>query len=75
MNEEIIATLTQISSEVFEYAAAHHGQACILFCPVELKRMANVWSSVTPDAGLMRRVKNAFDPQNVFAPGRFAAGI
>ena len=75
LKDETIATLAQISSEVLEYAARHQGQACILFCPPELKRLANVWGSATPDAGIMRRVKNAFDPQNIFAPGRFVSGI
>ena len=75
MDKEIIATLTQISSEVFDYTAAHRGQASILFCPLELKRVANVWGLAAPDAGMMGRVKNAFDPQNIFAPGRFVSGI
>jgi glycolate oxidase FAD binding subunit len=75
VNDETIATLARISSEVFEYAVAHQGQACLLFCPVELKRAVNVWGPAAADAAMMRRVKNAFDPQNVFAPGRFVSGI
>jgi FAD/FMN-containing dehydrogenase len=35
----------------------------------------NVWGPARNDAALMRLVKNAFDPENVFAPGRFVAGI
>jgi glycolate oxidase FAD binding subunit len=70
-----IATLAQIASGVFEYAASHNGQVSIVFCPAELKRLVNVWGPVRKDAELMRRVKTAFDPQNIFAPGRFVAGI
>ena len=58
-----------------KYAASHDGQASILFCPAEVKRIVNVWGSARKDAELMRRVKTAFDPQNIFAPGRFVAGI
>ena len=74
MNDETIAALTQIFSQVCEYAAAHRGQACILFCPLELKWAVNVWGPA-PNAGMMRRIKSAFDPQNIFAPGRFVSGI
>jgi glycolate oxidase FAD binding subunit len=75
LNDGSIATLAQIASCVFEYAASHDGQASILFCPAELKRIVNVWGPARKDAELMRRVKTAFDPQNIFAPGRFVAGI
>lgn len=70
-----IVALAQIAAGVFEYAASHNGQASILFCPPQLKRVVNVWGPATKDTELMRRVKNAFDPQNIFAPGRFVAGI
>jgi glycolate oxidase FAD binding subunit len=75
LDDGTIAALAQIASGVFEYAASHNGQASILFCPPELKRVVNVWSVARKDAELMRRVKTAFDPQNVFAPGRFVSGI
>jgi FAD/FMN-containing dehydrogenase len=70
-----IAALVQIASGVFEYAASKNGQASILFCPRELKEQVNVWGHPRSDAYLMRRVKNAFDPQNIFAPGRFVTAI
>jgi glycolate oxidase FAD binding subunit len=75
LNVEVMASLAQLAAVVFDYAAAHHGQPSILFCPVELKQRVNVWGAPRKDAELMRRVKKAFDPQNVFAPGRFVAGI
>jgi glycolate oxidase FAD binding subunit len=75
LKDETIGALAHISSGVFEYAAEHHGSASILFCPVALKRVVNIWGPARNDSALMRRVKNAFDPENVFAPGRFVAGI
>src|SRR3984957_11437659 len=75
LNDKTITSLAQIASGVFEYAAAHNGSAFILFCPTALKRVINVWGRARNDAALMRRVKNAFDPANIFAPGRFVGGI
>ena len=75
LDDKTISALAQIGSSVFEYAAAHNGSASILFCPTPLKRIVNVWGPIRTDAALMRRVKNAWDPENVFAPGRFVAGI
>jgi glycolate oxidase FAD binding subunit len=75
LNDKTIDSLAQIASGVFEYAASHNGSASILFCPTSLKRIVNVWGPARNGAALMRRVKNAFDPENVFAPGRFVAGI
>jgi glycolate oxidase FAD binding subunit len=75
LNDDTIALLVQLASGVFEYATLHNGQAAILFCPAQLKRHVNVWGPTGKDAGLMKRVKIAFDPGNVFAPGRFVAGI
>jgi glycolate oxidase FAD binding subunit len=75
LNDKTIGSLAHIASGVFEYAAKHDGSASILFCPTSLKRVVNVWGPARNDSALMRRVKNAFDPENVFAPGRFVAGI
>jgi FAD/FMN-containing dehydrogenase len=51
-------------------------QAMLEWCPSEMKRMGvDVWGPGRDDFVLMRRVKDAFDPQNVLAPGRFAGGI
>ncbi|HEV7513432.1 MAG TPA: FAD-binding oxidoreductase [Candidatus Acidoferrum sp.] len=75
LNDKRIDSLAHIASAVFEYAAAHNGSASILFCPTALKRIVNIWGPTKNDAAFMRRVKNAFDPENIFAPGRFVAGI
>jgi hypothetical protein len=67
--------MANIASGVFEYAAANNGSASILFCPTPLKRVVDIWGPTRNDAALMRRVKNAFDAEDIFAPGRFVAGI
>lgn len=74
-SEQTLTSLAHIASGVFDYPAAHNGSASILFCPTPLKRLINLWGPAKNDAALMRRVKNAFDPESIFAPGRFVAGI
>jgi FAD/FMN-containing dehydrogenase len=34
-----------------------------------------VWGDAGEGLGLMRRVKAAFDPHGVFAPGRYVGGL
>ena len=53
-----------------------NASAMLEWCPPEVKFAAGgVWGRSRPDFGLMRRVKNSFDPGNVLSPGRFAGGI
>lgn len=71
-------SLPQVIAEVFRTCAQPeiHASAMLEWCRTELKTSAEVvWGPARPDFGLMRRVKNSFDPQNVLAPGRFAGGI
>ncbi|HXC32414.1 MAG TPA: FAD-binding oxidoreductase [Verrucomicrobiae bacterium] len=53
-----------------------NASAMLEWCLNQLKTSPEVvWGPPRPDFGLMRRVKNSFDPKNVLAPGRFAGGI
>lgn len=49
--------------------------ASVSFCPAEWKSALNVWGAPRPDLPMMQRVKRAFDPDNVFAPGRLFGGF
>jgi len=50
--------------------------AMLEWCSTSVKAaVGGVWGPSRPDFELVRRVKHAFDPQNVLAPGRFAGGI
>jgi glycolate oxidase FAD binding subunit len=40
-----------------------------------VKAEVDVWGDAGPGMGLMRRVKAAFDPSGVLAPGRFVGGL
>jgi glycolate oxidase FAD binding subunit len=44
-------------------------------CPTEWKRAVPVWGRPGGDADLMRSVKAALDPRQLFNPGRFLDGI
>jgi len=46
-----------------------------LVAPVSSRLPANSRAELIPGVAQMRRLKSAFDPQSIFAPGRFAGGI
>jgi glycolate oxidase FAD binding subunit len=74
-NNETTAQLAQVTTQIFDSTSSAGGNATLLFAPRALKQYVSVWGPPRPDLALMRRLKTAFDPQNIFAPGRFAGGI
>ncbi|HZY72322.1 MAG TPA: FAD-linked oxidase C-terminal domain-containing protein, partial [Edaphobacter sp.] len=52
-------------------AAQAQGGVVVPCCPPEWKPTLNVWGPPPSDIALMRQVKAAFDPKNIFNPGRF----
>ena len=55
--------------------AARGGSLVLVKAPPELKRAADVWGPPGDAVGLMRRVKERFDPERRLSPGRFVGGI
>jgi glycolate oxidase FAD binding subunit len=55
-------------------AAAVGGSAVALQAPPEVRAHVDAWGPVN-GLHLMRRVKDEFDPEHRFAPGRFVGGI
>jgi len=51
------------------------GNAAIPWCPEEWKGALHVWGLPRFDFAQMQKVKNAFDPPGILAPGRFAGGF
>ena len=51
------------------------GQLVIWRAPAEVLNQLDVWGEVGATAGLMRALKEKFDPQAQLNPGRFVAGI
>jgi glycolate oxidase FAD binding subunit len=61
--------------EARERVAARGGSLVVVKAPPELKRAVDVWGPATDALGLMRRVKERFDPDRRLSPGRFLGGI
>jgi FAD/FMN-containing dehydrogenase len=68
------AALERGVSEILSSVEAKKGSATMLHAPLWLKNRVNAWGAKRPDFPLIQRVKQAFDPQNIFAPGRFVGG-
>jgi len=54
--------------------ASARGSAVVLHAPARVRDAVDVWGPV-PSLGLMRAVKDQFDPGHTMAPGRFVGGI
>ena len=67
--------LERCASDVCSLVEAKGGSATLLHAPTWLRDRTKVWGSKRPDFPLMQRVKQAFDPHNIFTPGRFVGGI
>jgi glycolate oxidase FAD binding subunit len=50
------------------------GHAVVLTAPPDVRDILDMWGPV-PGLALMRRIKDRFDPEHRFAPGRFVGGI
>jgi glycolate oxidase FAD binding subunit len=62
-------------TKVRERLAARGGSLVVVKAPPELKRAVDVWGPAGDALGLMRRVKERFDPDRRLSPGRFLGGI
>jgi glycolate dehydrogenase FAD-binding subunit len=62
-------------NEARERLAARGGSLVLVKAPPELKRAVDVWGPPGDAVGLMRRVKERFDPDRHLSPGRFVGGI
>jgi len=74
-DDTALHALENAATRVFSLACASQGHATLLHAPATLKSLVNVWGPKRADLGMMQRVKRSFDPQNIFAPGRFVGGI
>jgi glycolate dehydrogenase FAD-binding subunit len=61
--------------ELMEASLRAGAKPMIERCPVEVKRAVNVWPPSGDELEIARRLKKAFDPQGVLAPGRFQGGL
>jgi glycolate oxidase FAD binding subunit len=62
-------------AEMRRMAQARGGRMLILRAPDEIKNQIDVWGDAGTTEGLMRALKEKFDPHSLLNPGRFVAGI
>ncbi len=74
-DESTMASLASAASRIFSFASAALGHATLLHGPLKLKSRLYVWGPKPADFSMMQRIKDSFDPQHIFAPGRFVGGI
>ncbi len=70
-HQQIFNTLRDVSAKIFKVCAEKTAAAQIVFAPTQLKHQLPILGPDRPDAPSMHKLKSAFDPQNIFAPGRF----
>ena len=58
-----------------KHLEAEGGNLVVTAAPVEVKRQVDAWGGGGDALGLMRRVKERFDPAGTLSPGRFLGGI
>jgi glycolate oxidase FAD binding subunit len=51
------------------------GFVTVLEAPITLKQQLDVWGYTGNALGLMRKIKQQFDPKNLLSPNRFVGGI
>ena len=66
--------LTRLISPLREAAHARRGTLVITEAPLALASQADLWGPI-PALGVMRRIKQRFDPHGILNPGRFVGGI
>jgi glycolate dehydrogenase FAD-binding subunit len=75
-DEPAIASLVKLAAGAKSLANAEKGYATLLHAPLAIKQiLAAEYGAVNIDLAMQQRVKQAFDPSGVFAPGRIVGGI
>jgi glycolate oxidase FAD binding subunit len=70
-----VPRLLEWIAEARERLAARGGSLVVVKAPLHLKRQVDAWGPAGDALGLMRRVKERFDPDRRMSPGRFVGGI
>jgi glycolate dehydrogenase FAD-binding subunit len=64
-----------VAEEIREIWARKGGSLVVLRAPLSIKKKVDAWGPAGDYLGLIRRVKEKFDPRGVLNPGRFLGGI
>jgi glycolate oxidase FAD binding subunit len=69
-DQNTVERLGLLWREIFTLSRSHNGDAVLLFAPKALRSAPAAQSAHPATRALAARIKSAFDPQNVFSPGR-----
>jgi glycolate oxidase FAD binding subunit len=67
--------LAEIVKHVRERVDLLSGTVVVQQCPTALKDRVNVWGAEPSGIGIMRRLKEQYDPNNILNPGRFVGRL
>jgi len=71
-----VAEMTTVTTRVRAWVSELVGSVVIASGPVELRRAVDPWGPIEPGAfGVMRALRNEFDPKRVLNPGRYVGGL
>jgi FAD/FMN-containing dehydrogenase len=70
IDEGTLEKLALLTQEIFALVRSRNGDAAMLFVPEALRAMPSVQAAQSKSSTLATRIKSAFDPENIFAPGR-----
>jgi len=71
LQETMGANVTGLVLRLRRSANGLQGSLVVEHCPLDLKNQLDVWGSDGDDLPIMRKMKSAWDPEGVLAPGRF----
>jgi FAD/FMN-containing dehydrogenase len=74
-DEDVRHRVEDAANKIVAAAQRLDGHATIPWCPSEWKESLPVWGPVRADFPQMKKLKSLFDPQGIFAPGRFVGGL
>jgi len=69
------AASPQILLDLRQICQSQGGFLTLLEAPIALKQKLDVWGYPGNALGIMQRLKQQFDSENLFSPGRFVGGI
>ncbi|MGH9403272.1 MAG: FAD-binding oxidoreductase [Terriglobia bacterium] len=71
LDSGLVAAVAKLRAEAVERG----GALVIEQCPAEMKKHVDVWGPAGNDFGLMRKLKELWDPKGTLSPGRFVGGL
>jgi glycolate oxidase FAD binding subunit len=78
LDPEIAAEMDELAGivkHVREGVGLLSGTVVVQRCPTALKDRVNVWGAEPSGIGIMRRLKEQYDPNNILNPGRFVGRL